>query len=75
MLQNMQRKLKKILMKVILKTITLDFLDYSIIQENKKLLKIAAKVQEAYKYWKLVDRDNKKLNEKMDDIRKEFDFN
>lgn len=36
---------------------------------NKALLRAAAEVQQAYQYWKLVDRDNDKLNAKLDTIR------
>ncbi len=36
---------------------------------NKALLRAAAGVQQAYQYWKLVDRDNDKLNAKLDELR------
>ena len=42
---------------------------------NTALFKAAAEVQLAYQYWKLVDRDNDKLNAKMDVIRASYKEN
>jgi len=39
---------------------------------NLRLLRMAAQVQEAYGIWRLVDRDNARLNDKMDDIRAQY---
>ncbi len=41
-------------------------------KENKALLRAAAEVQQAYQYWKLVDRDNDKLNAKLDEVRRSY---
>lgn len=41
-------------------------------QANKALLRAAAEVQQAYQYWRLVDRDNDKLNAKLDQVRKTY---
>lgn len=41
-------------------------------KENRALLKAAAEVQQAYQYWKLVDRDSERLNAKMDEVRRSY---
>jgi hypothetical protein len=43
-------------------------------KENRALLKAAAEVQQAYQYWKLVDRDNDKLNAKLDEVRRAYKY-
>lgn len=41
-------------------------------KENRALLKALAEVQQAYQYWKLVDRDSERLNAKMDEVRRSY---
>ena len=42
---------------------------------NTALFRAAAEVQLAYQYWKLVDRDNDKLNAKLNKVRLDYKEN
>lgn len=40
--------------------------------DNLKFAKVVKKAKEAFDVWKWVDRDSEKLNNKLDEIRKEL---
>ncbi len=59
--------------KNIIETITKQSENPILTPKNKKLFRVAAKIQKAYQVWKFVDRDNGKLNKTITKIWKELD--